>query len=262
MYEKYQFLTFARDGKRLTVTLDSPPANTAHPQLHDELSHVFYDIERDPECAVVVLTGAGRMFSAGGDFQMMYDATKDPRKLAANCARAPHVINSMIELSKPLICRMNGHAMGFGATLALMCDVVVAAETAKIADSHVMVGLSAGDGGAIIWPLLVGFATARFHLLTGEPVTAVQAAAMGLIHKAVPTDQLDAEVDLLVKRLLGLPAMAVGHTKRSINLLLRQLAGSLPEAHVGLEHLTLTSLDHQEACIAAIEKRKPEFRGA
>lgn len=261
MYEHYRYLKFDYRGRNLLVTMDNPPLNAAHLELHNELSRVFYDIERDDACDLVVLTGAGRAFSAGGDLPGMLKACDDPRLSAAMIERTPHIVRSMLAMEKPLIARVNGHAMGMGATLALLADVAIMAEGAKIGDPHVNVGLSAGDGGALLWPLLIGYARARHHLLTGEPLLAAEAAAIGLIHKAVPAERLDDEVWAYAERLRTLPALALRVTKRSINMGLRQQVEALADAHAGLEHLTIASHDHREAVSAFLEKRPPVFRG-
>ena len=261
MYEKYALLKFERRGKVLTVTMDNPPVNVADFQLHDELSYVFYEIALDPDCHVVVLTGAGRAFSAGGDLQGMLKMIEDPKVRAASMRRAPHIVHSMLSLDKPVIARMNGHAMGLGATLALLCDVVIAVDTAKIADSHVNVGLSAGDGGSLLWPQLIGFPRARHYLLTGEPISAVEAAAIGLIYKAVPMDTLDNVVSAYADKLANGATQAIRATKQSINMLLRRQAEATIEAHIGLENLTMSSNDHRESVTALTEKRVPVFAG-
>jgi len=261
MYERYRFLRFERRGRVLTVTMDNPPVNAASHDLHDELSYVFDDVERDPACDVVVLTGAGRAFSAGGDFDGMLKACDNGQRRAAMIERAPHIVRSMLAMSKPLIARVNGHAMGLGATLALLADVAITVDSAKFADSHVKVALSAGDGGALLWPLLIGYARARHYLLTGEAIAAPEAVAIGLIHQAVPAEQLDSAVAAYVDRLLALPALAVRATKRTINMGLRQQAEALADGHAALEHLTLASADHREAVHAILEKRAPVFRG-
>lgn len=261
MYQQYKKLKFDRRGTVLTITMDNPPLNAADLSLHDELSYVFDDVSRDDDCNVVVLTGAGRAFSAGGDLEGMLAATADAEIRRRMMERAPHLLHSVLSLHKPVIARVNGHAMGLGATLALACDVVIASETARIADPHVNIGLSAGDGGALIWPHLIGYARARHHLLTGEALTAIEAAQIGLIHKAVPIEQLDAEVYAYAERLESGPAQAIRATKRSINMTLCAQAAVLADAHIGLELLTMATVDHQEAILAFMEKRTPKFSG-
>ena len=176
-------------------------------------------------------------------------------------SRAPAIVHSLLSLEKPIIAKMNGHAMGLGATLALLCDVVIASNDARIADPHVGVGLSAGDGGALIWPHLIGYARARHYLLTGDQLTAPEAEAIGLIHKAVAADQLDDTVNAYAKRLADGATMAISATKKSINMELCRQAIASADAHAGLESYTMASDDHHEAVLAFIEKRPPVFRG-
>ena len=261
MYERYEFIRFNRRGRVLTVTMDSPPLNAVGRTLHDELSYVFLDVARDDECDIVVLTGAGRAFSAGADLPGLLKATEDKALRTALLSRAPAIIHSLLSLEKPIIAKVNGHAMGLGATLALLCDVVIASNDARIADPHVGIGLSAGDGGALIWPQLIGYARARHHLLTGDPLTAPEAEAIGLIYKAVPADELNAAVDAYADRLANGATMAIRATKRSINMELCRQAIATAEAHAGLESYTMASNDHHEAVLAFIEKRAPVFKG-
>lgn len=258
MYKNYKCLQITRDAQVLTVRMNNPPLNAATYDLHDELSHVFYDIAQD-DCAAVILTGEGRCFSAGGDFDDMQRNLEDGRRLACMMERAPHIVHSILALDTPLIAKVNGHAMGLGATLALLCDVVIMNDAARIGDPHVNIGLSAGDGGSLLWPLLVGYARARHHLLTGTPLTAPQAEEIGLIHKAVPLDLLDAEVAAYVDTLLALPQLGVRMTKRSINLALTSQLKGLVQAHAHLEHLTLLSEDHAEAISALRDKRPARY---
>ena len=261
MYENYEHIRFDRRGRVLTVTMDSPPLNAVGRALHDELSYVFLDVARDEDCDIVILTGAGRAFSAGADLPGLLKATEDKALRTALLSRAPAIVHSLLSLEKPIIARVNGHAMGLGATLALLCDVVIASNDARIADPHVGIGLSAGDGGALIWPQLIGYARARHHLLTGDPLTAPEAEAIGLIYKAVAADALDAEVDAYADRLAGGATMAIRATKRSINMELCRQAIATAEAHAGLEAYTMASNDHHEAVLAFIEKRTPVFKG-
>lgn len=261
MYEDYKALKFERRGKVLTVTMDNPPLNSASFQLHEELSYVFYDIARDPDCSVVVLTGEGRAFSAGGDIALMEKNLEDVDFHTAFISRGPFVIHGLLGLDKIVIGRINGHAMGFGASVALLCDLTIAADHARIADPHVMVGLSAGDGGSFIWPQHIGFARAKWYLLTGEAILAPEAVEMGLINKAVPAGELDTVVYELAERLANGPTKALNTTKRSINMLLKKQAEGVIEAHLGLELLTIFSDDHKAAVRAFLAKQAPQFTG-
>lgn len=244
----------------MTLAMDNPPMNAAAFELHDELSHIFYDVARD-DCGVVILTGAGKAFSAGGDLNEMLANTRDSARQAAMMERAPHIIHSLLALDIPVIARINGHAMGLGATLALFCDVAFMNEDAKIGDPHVNIGLSAGDGGSMIWPLILGYGRARHYLLTGDSLSGREAAEIGLIHKALPPSELDEAVHAYAERLAKGASVAIRATKRSFNMMLRQQAATLIEAHAGLETLTLASADHREAIEAFLGKRTPDFKG-
>lgn len=261
MYADYKALKFQRRGKVLTVTMNNPPLNSASPELHDELSYVFYDIARDRDCSVVVLTGEGRAFSAGGDIKAMADHLTDEIYHTGFISRGPFVVHGLLGLDKVVIARINGHAMGFGASIALMCDLMIAVDTAKIADPHVMVGLSAGDGGSFIWPQHIGFARAKWFLLTGDAVMAPEAVTMGLINKAVSAEKLDEVVYELADRLANGPTRALNATKRGINMLLRRQAEGVIEAHLGMEMWTVFSNDHKTAVRAFLDKEKPVFEG-
>jgi enoyl-CoA hydratase len=265
MYEAYQALKLERRGRILVITLDNPPMNASTPGLHRELSRIFYDINDDADTAVVVLTGAGeRAFSAGGDINLMArrQETGDQEGWNRIVLEARHIVNGLLRLEKPLIGRINGHAMGLGATLAVFCDFTYMMAKAKIADTHVNIGMTAGDGGALMWPLLVGFNKARHHLLTGEALTGAQAAELGLIGEAVETfEELDEKVWARAEQLAAGPALAISTTKMAINLVLRRLLDGLIETHLGFETMTVWSPDHREAVSALIDKRPPNFGG-
>ncbi|MET0430440.1 MAG: enoyl-CoA hydratase/isomerase family protein, partial [Microvirga sp.] len=148
--ERYRTLRFARRNRILTVSFNDPARlNAVSEEMHTELSQVFTDVAADPDSDVVVLTGEGRAFSAGGDIAHMREVAADPSLFIPSAAMAKRVIFSRLDLEKPIVAKINGHAVGLGATLALMCDVSFIAETARIGDPHVSVGLVAGDGGAV-----------------------------------------------------------------------------------------------------------------
>ena len=166
-YSRYQYLTVEKADGVGVVTLNRPDQlNAFSPPLHREVEDVMLEISEDKEIRSVVLTGAGRAFSAGGDLAAMRDpATRDA---PGNMLGPRRLIDSILAVRQPMICAVNGHAVGSGATVALFCDVVIMAEGGKIGDPHVGIGLVAGDGGAVIWPLLVGLNRAKELLMTGE----------------------------------------------------------------------------------------------
>lgn len=258
----YETLKFSTTGRVLTVTIDgNGPMNPVDDAMHHDLSRVFYDLQDDPDSDIIILTGAGAVFSAGGDARWMQDMMDDPAKFRGIAAHAKRIVFGLLELEKPVLCRLNGAAAGLGATIALMCDMIVADETAVIGDPHVRMGFVAGDGGAVIWPLLIGYARAKELLMTGDMIRASQAAEMGLINYAVPADALDAKVAELVAKLQGNPRWAVRWTKTVTNIPLREAAQKLMDASVAYEMMTNLTADHREAVAAFLEKRKPDYTG-
>jgi enoyl-CoA hydratase len=263
MYEDYETLKVVRRGKIVTVSFNRPEVrNATNPRMHSELMRVFPEIGTDPEAHVVILTGEGDSFSAGGDVSTLRSSIDDQRRWMESMAEARQILNNVIELDRPVIAKINGHAVGLGATLALFCDIIIAKDTANIIDPHVKIGLSAGDGGAVIWPALIGYARAKKYLLTGEPITGAEAAAIGLVTEAVPADRLDARVDEIAQSLADGAAIAIRLTKKSINMGLRQQLDALIEAHLGYETMTHLSADHREAVDAFLDRRAPVFTGS
>jgi enoyl-CoA hydratase len=261
-FSNYQRLLFERSGKLLTITLNRPEElNATDDCMHAELARVFTECTDDAETDVIILTGAGRCFSAGGGYESMQRTIDNPDRFEKLSAEAKRIVYSMLDCPKPLIAKVNGHAIGFGATLALFCDVCFAAEHAKIGDPHVKVGFVAGDGGAVIWPQLLGYARAKEYLLTGDLLAAVDAAKIGLINYALPADQLDKAVLDFAAKIMANPIRAVQWTKLSINVGLKPLAHAVLDASMGYERLSLFTEDHREAVAALRDKRKPIFTG-
>jgi enoyl-CoA hydratase len=262
MYQGYEMLKVVRDGRIVRVTFNRPEVkNATNGQMHQELVRVFPEIGRDPEAHVVILTGEGDVFSAGGDIEGLKRGLDDHRRWVDSMIEARDILMGVVELDRPVIAKVNGHAVGLGATLALFCDIVIARDTARIIDPHVNIGLVAGDGGSLIWPELIGYARAKRYLLTGDPITGAEAAAIGLVAEALPADQLDARVEELAEKLANGAAVAIRLTKKAINMSLRQKLDSLIEAHLGYETMSHLSDDHREAVNAFAERRPPVFKG-
>lgn len=258
----YTRFEFSRQGRILTATIKAPgPVNAVDAALHAELARVFADLQHDEGSDLIILTGHGRAFCAGGDFDWFDEQIANPMKFCEIGWEAKRIVTSLLELEKPIICRMNGAAAGLGATVALLCDIIIADETAAIGDPHVKVGLVAGDGGAVIWPALVGMARAKEYLLTGDLVKAADAVAMGLVNHAVPADQLDAKVAEVAGKILGNPRFAVRWTKVVMNQTLRQLAVQSMDASIPYETLSNMTADRAEAVAAFRERRKPNLSG-
>ena len=258
----YATIALTRQGRLLTITLNRPDTlNAVNREMHEELADVFNFVALDAGSDVVVLTGAGRAFSAGGDLEHIARNAANPDLFDEEARIAKRIVFAMLDLEKPLICRMNGHAVGLGATLVLLSDVVFATENAKIGDPHVALGLVAGDGGAAIWPQRIGFGRAKEYLLTGELLTARQAAEIGLINHCVPAAELDGAVDAFCERLLNGSRNAIRWTKVLVNLELKRIATAVMDAGIAYESVTVRSADHREGVKALREKRKPRFGG-
>ncbi len=262
-YSRYELIKVEKDGKVAVFTLNRPDAlNAINSQLHNELEGVFADVSRDDDVNAVVLTGAGRAFCAGGDIKGM-DARQgdDPLKTKTTLGNAKRLIHNLLDVEQPIIAAINGHAVGLGATIALFSDVIIASENAKIGDPHVKVGLVAGDGGAVIWPLLCGLARAKEYLMTGDLMSATEAERIGLINHVVPPDEVMPKAMALAHRLANGPTNAIRWTKLSCNKRLRDEINLVLDASLAVETISMLSEDHKEATRAFAEKREPQFTG-
>ena len=262
MSASYSKLKISRSDRVLTVALSDPAfGNGIDQDMHLELERLLPEIAEDDSIGAVVLTGDGAIFSAGGNIASMKESADRPELFYPAMIRAKRLVHSVLDCPTPIICRINGDAMGVGATLALLCDVTIAAESARIADPHVRMGYAAGDGGALIWPLLVGVARAKRYLLSGDALTGREAADIGLITAAVPAEELDEHVAHWARRLSTGAQRAINWTKMTMNIMLRQQAAAILDAGMAYEVLTNATRDHREAVSAFIEKRKPVFTG-
>lgn len=265
-YDKYQFLLIDVDADGIaTVTMNRPDVlNAAGGPMHPELERIWLDINDDPRIKAVVLTGAGRAFSAGGDLKGMAERVGTPDNFR-HSLRAPantrRLWQNMVEVTPPVIAAINGDAMGLGCSLALFCDITVISETARIGDTHVKVGLVAGDGGAVIMPLLIGDSKAKDMLMRGRVLNGIEAHAMGLVTHVKPPEGVLEEAKSIARELAALPANAVAWTKLSINKRLKDQLNLVIDTSMAYEMLTMNSNDHTEAVKAFVGKRKPEFKG-
>lgn len=257
---RYRRIKFSRDDGILTATLSNPgKKNAVDAVLHRELSELFNDIAADDETRVAILTGEGNAFCAGGDVTWMKEGAGGGSGPGAEEGRA--IIDTMLALEKPLIAKVRGPAIGLGCTIALFCDCVFGCESARFADPHVRVGLAPGDGGAVIWPALIGPARAKEYLMTGDAIAAADAARMGLINHCLPDAELDAAVAAFAQRLADGPSQATRAAKISVNILLRDLVEKIFQTSMALEMESFATADHREAVDAFLEKRVPKFSG-
>jgi len=244
----YETLLIERRGRLLTITLNRPDVlNGVNEQMHKDLVDVVSFVAEDEGSDVVVLTGAGRAFCAGGDLSYIAETAQHPERFDVDARRAKRIVFGLLDLEKPVVCKLNGHAVGLGATIALLCDMIFASDTAKIGDPHVNVGLVAGDGGALVWPARIGYARAKEYLLTGELIAAPKAEAIGLINRALPAAELDAAVDAFCARLLNGSTQAMRWTKVTMNLEFKRIAHAVMDAGIAYEAVSVRSEEHRQA---------------
>jgi enoyl-CoA hydratase len=260
-FKSLEAILVHKDNGVATITLNRPEArNAVSSRMHTELSEIWTKVSADPEIDVVILTGAGKAFCAGGDVKGMDSGAFQHRGTMTTEARL--VITTLLEVEQPIIAAINGDAIGLGATLALFCDITVASETARIADPHVRVGLVAGDGGAVIWPHLIGPNRAKEFLMRGNMINGTEAARLGLVNYAVPAGDVMKKANELARELAEGPRWAIRWSKVSVNKMLKESVNLVLDTSLAFEELSMKLPDHQEAARAFVEKRKPVFNKA
>lgn len=261
-FSGYQYLTVEFSDSIATITLNRPDRrNAAHDPMHQELETVFSDVGEEDEVRAIVLTGAGETFCAGGDASSMDSGEFNPTgpRIPFNGVR--RLVNSMLDVEQPVIGAINGDAAGLGASLALMCDITYVAEDARIGDTHVKMGLVAGDGGAVLWPLLIGMARAKQYLFTGDWISGTEAERIGLVNAALPKEEVVPAAMAFARRMASGAPMAIRWTKFTMNKLIRDQMNLALDTGMFLEAATMRTDDLKEAAIAFIEKRPAEFKG-
>lgn len=259
----YTTFDFRIKGHVAEIILNRPDVlNRAdHAQL-TELTAVFRDLRSYPDIRAVVFGSTGKVFSAGGDFEMMKCSHDDFITRMASFDRGKDLINTILDLPVPIVVALHADVIGVGATLLLCCDLVVAARSAHICDPHVKIGLVAGDGGCVVWPAAAGVLRARRYLLTGDAVPASDAYMMGLVTDLVETaEEALPEARQLALRLAKLPPLAVQGTRRSLSRLMRARVQEVLDYSFEMEGITMQSDDLLEAIAAFKEKREPVYKG-
>ena len=232
--------------------------NAATEDMHRDLAQVWRSIDVDETVRVVVIRGEGANFSSGGDFDMIDRMIDDEATLLRVWKEASDLVYNLINCSKPVVSAIRGSAVGAGLAIALLADVSVAADNARILDGHTKLGVAAGDHAVIIWPLLCGLAKARYHLLTNKPLSGTEAERIGLVALAVPDAKvLDTAFDT-ARTLAAGSATAIRFTKHALNNWLR-LAGPSFDTSLALEFLGFKLADVREGLAAAREKRPAHF---
>ena len=261
-YSHYQYLKVEFKDRIATITLNRPERrNAVHDPMHQELETIFSAVGAEDEVRAIVLTGAGETFCAGGDASSMDSGEFNPTgpRIPFNGVR--RLVNSVLDVEQPIIGAINGDAAGLGASLALLCDITFVAESARIGDTHVKMGLVAGDGGAVLWPMLIGMARAKQYLFTGDWISGSEAERIGLVNKALPTAEVLPAAMAFAQRMAKGAPMAIRWTKYTMNKLIRDQVNLALDTGMFLEAATMGTQDLQEAATAFIEKRPAEFKG-
>jgi enoyl-CoA hydratase len=243
----------------LLITIDRPERmNATDERLHGELASVWPDVAQDAETRVVVITGSGRAFSAGGDLDMIERMAGDWRRISAMAGEAAALVTNMLDCEKPIVSAINGTAVGAGLAAALMADISVIGEGARLSDGHLRLGVTAGDHAAIVWPLLCGMAKAKYYLLTADFIDGREAERIGLVSRCVEDARVLDEALAIAERIATGPQQAARWTKRTLNHWLR---AALPafDASIAYEMLTFFGEDVREGARSLRERRAPRF---
>ena len=259
-YARYERLTFDRPRPRvLRIAMDNPGRlNAADDKMHAELAQVWLDVDRDDSVSAVILTGAGKAFSAGGDFKMIEAIIEDFETRARVMREARDIVYNVINCSKPIVSAMRGPAVGAGLVCGLLADISIATPEARIIDGHTRLGVAAGDHAAIVWPLLCGMAKAKYYLLLCETLTGAEAERIGVISLLAEDAELDAKAEEIAERLAQGAQSAIRWTKYTLNNWLRS-AGPTFDASLAFEFLGFTGPEAKEGLASHREKRKPQF---
>jgi enoyl-CoA hydratase len=258
-YARYTRLKFDRPHPRvLRITMENGRLNSADHAMHAELAQIWRDIDADPDINAAIITGAGKVFSAGGDFDMIKDIMRDFEARAQAWREARDIVYNLINCSKPVVSAMRGVAVGAGLVCGLLSDISIATKDCRIIDGHTRLGVAAGDHAAMIWPLLCGMAKAKYYLLLCDQLLGEEAERIGLVSLSVADAELDAKAVEIAGRLADGAQSAIRWTKHSLNNWLRQ-AGPAFDASLALEFLGFTGPEAAEGLAAHLEKRKPNF---
>lgn len=259
-YQGYQRLKFDYPAERiLRITISRPERLNALDAIgHRELTYVWREIDDDTDIDCVILTGEGRAFSAGGDFELVETNINDYNALITTWKEARDLVYNIINCGKPTISSINGVAVGAGLVAALLSDISIAARSAYVTDGHTRLGVAAGDHAAIVWPLLCGMAKAKYYLLTCDRLSAEEAERIGLISLCVDDDQLEAKTMEVATKLANGAPNAIRWTKYALNNWLR-MAGPTYDTSTALEMLGFLGPEGREGLKALQEKRSPNF---
>jgi enoyl-CoA hydratase len=260
---KYKYLLIEINNGIATIVLNRPKSlNSANMRLHWEMGEIWKDLDEDKNVKVIIVTGSGKAFSVGGDFEMVENMTKDVTVLYQAFKDTQAIVYNMIQCSKPIISAINGIAVGAGMVIAILSDISIASDKAEFNDGHIRLGVAAGDHACSIWPILCGMAKTKYYLLTGKFISATEAERIGLISLVVPHEKLMEKVLEIANDLKNGPQHAIKFTKQALNQWLKQACISSFDYSCALEMLGFIDKDVKEGYISIKEKRKPQFPSA
>jgi enoyl-CoA hydratase len=264
--DRYGFetiITTLDDDGILRVTLNRPDSlNAINDVMHRELRDLYARIADDAEVEVVVITGAGRGFCAGGDFKQMQENNAGDLYddgFSALFVDSVAIARNILAVRRPIIAAVNGDAIGLGATIALFSDIVYMADGARIGDPHAQAGLVAADGGVVLWPLLLGINRAKEYLLTGDLLRGPDAERIGLVNHSVPDEELMDAVMQVARKLAKGASLAIRFNKQLVNKELEDRVNRIYETALAMEAITFRSADHLEAVRAFGAREMPKF---
>ena len=259
-YSGYTNLLFEYPQERiLKITINRPERYNALDEVgHKELTYVWREVDDDPDIDVVILTGAGKAFSAGGDFEMVEKLTEDFTARATIWKEARDLVYNLINCGKPIVSAINGPAVGAGLVAALLADISIVAKSVSITDGHTRLGVAAGDHAAIIWPMLCSMAKAKYYLLTCERLSGEEAERIGLVSLCVEDAELQTRAMAVAQQLKAGAPTAIRWTKYALNNWLRA-AGPIYDTSTALEMLGFGGPEAKEGLAALKEKRAPNF---
>jgi enoyl-CoA hydratase len=242
----------------LRVTLTNGKMNTVDDVMAKELVSIWRDADEDPSVHVVLVTGAGKVFSAGGDFSAVEEVMGSFEARARSWKEARDLVYNIINCSKPVVSAMRGAAVGAGMVVGVLADVSIATRNCKLVDGHTRLGVAAGDHAAIVWPLLCGMAKAKYYLLTCDKLEGAEAERIGLLSMVADDEELDGVALDVAVRLADGAQSAIRWTKYSLNNWLRQ-AGPIFDTSLALEYMGFNGPEVEEGVKSFVEKRAPVF---
>ena len=243
----------------LRLTFDRPETyNSVDAETHTQLTNIWRDINDDPDINAVIVTGAGKAFSAGGDFELIKSVLNDPVTRMATWREAKDLVYNVVNCNKPIISAINGVAVGAGLVVGILADVSICGKSARIVDGHTRLGVAAGDVACIIWPLLCGLAKAKYYLLTCKPLSGEEAERIGLVSLCVEDADLQRVALETAQDLASGAQSAIRWTKYALNNWLR-VNGPLFDTSTALEMLGFSGAEAREGLASHLEKRKPLF---